>query len=109
GKLLFAGWPPLGLVEAPSLAAVEPDHGEPQVARVGYFEGEVSYLEADAEEWVPVAAHAPPVTGDRVYPGPDGRAEVQLPGGIYARLSNNTELDLLQVTSAEEIVRVGVG
>ena len=109
GKLLFVGLLALGLVKDASLAAAEPDHGEPQVARVGYFEGEVSYLEADAEEWAPVAVNAPLVTGDRFYSGPDGRAEVQLPGGVYARLSNNTELDLLQVTSAEEILRVGVG
>ena len=109
GKLLFVGLLALGLVKDVALAAAEPDHGEPQVARVGYFEGEVSYLKGDAEEWAPVAVNAPLVTGDRFYSGPDGRAEVQLPGGLYARLSSNTELVLLQVTTAEEIVRVAVG
>src|SRR5262245_24564464 len=99
-KLLFVGLLAVGLVTRASFAAAAEGHeGERQVARVGYFEGEVSYLEADAQEWTPVAVNAPLVTGDRFYSGPDGRAEIQLPGGLFARLSSNTELDLLQVTS----------
>src|SRR5262245_27238899 len=116
GKIFFLGLLAVGLLTDRSLAAARPAHAaagpahrDPQVARVGYFEGEVSYLEADAQEWAPVSVNAPLVTGDRFYSGPDGRAEVQLPGGLYARLSNNTELDLLQVSSEELIVRVGVG
>jgi hypothetical protein len=90
----------------PLLAAAE---GEPLVARVSFTEGEVSYLNADAEEWAPVEVNAPLVTGDRFYSGDDGRAEIQLPGSLYARLSNGTEIDLLEVSDAAVQVRVGIG
>ena len=83
--------------------------GEPLVARVAFTEGEVSYLNADAEEWAPVEVNAPLVTGDRFYAGDGGRAEIQLPGSLYARLSSGTELDLLEVSEAAVQVRVGIG
>jgi len=85
------------------------DEVEPRVARVGHVEGEASYLNADADEWTAVEVNAPLVTGDRFYSGPGGRAEIQLPGGIDARLASETEIALLDVSDRAVQVRVGIG
>ena len=98
----------LVLTAAPPALAAQ-DAAEPRVARVGFVEGETSYLNADADEWTPVDVNAPLVTGDRFYAGPDGRAEIELPGGVDARLSSETELDLLEVSSAAVQLRLGEG
>jgi hypothetical protein len=82
---------------------------EPRVARVAFVEGEASYLNADADEWTAVDVNAPLVTGDRFWSGSDGRAEIQLPGGVYARLSSDTEVELLEVSDQAVQVKVGVG
>jgi hypothetical protein len=95
------------LQSAPVAAA--DDDWEPRVARVSYIEGDVSYLNADADEWAAVDVNAPLVTGDRFYAGPGGRAEIELPGGVYARVSEETELDLLEVSDEAVHVRVGLG
>ena len=78
---------------APAAAA----DAEPRVARVAFVEGETSYLNADADEWTAVEVNAPLVTGDRFWSGSDGRAEIQLPGGVDARLASDTEVELLEV------------
>src|SRR6185369_560096 len=57
---------------------------EPRLARVALVEGDVTYLNADAERWTPVDVNAPLASGDRFYAGPGGRAEIQLAGGFYA-------------------------
>ncbi|HZR84579.1 MAG TPA: DUF6600 domain-containing protein, partial [Candidatus Binatia bacterium] len=82
---------------------------DPTVARVAYVDGEVSYMNADADRWTPVDVNAPLVTGDRFYAGQDGKAEIQLAGGIYARLANDTELDVLELSTEALQVQVGVG
>ena len=104
----------LGLLAATYLTVAQPvtaaqEDYEPRVARVSFVEGEASYLNADADEWTAVDVNAPLVTGDRFYSGPDGRAEIQLPGGIDARLSSETELDMLEVSDRAVQVRVGIG
>jgi len=105
--LLATGLLGLFLTALPAAAAER--EAEPRVARVSYIEGEASYLNADADEWTAVEVNAPLVTGDRFYSGADGRAEIQLPAGVYARLSSNTELDLLDVSDRTVHVRVGIG
>ena len=84
GAVLAAGAIFVVLTAAsPALAAR--DAADPRVARVAFVEGETSYLNADADEWTPVDVNAPLVTGDRFYAGADGRAEIELPGGVDAR------------------------
>jgi len=90
-------------------AARAAEEYEPRVARVSFVEGEASYLNADADEWTAVEVNAPLVTGDRFYSGADGRAEIQLPGGIDARLASETELEMLDVSDRAVQVRVGIG
>ncbi|MBY0279370.1 FecR domain-containing protein, partial [Candidatus Binatia bacterium] len=95
----------LTAVARPAAAA----DAEPRVARVAFVAGEASYLNADADEWTAVDVNAPLVTGDRFWSGDGGRAELQLPGGVYARLSNDTEIELLEVSDQAVQVKVGVG
>ena len=90
---------------APAAAA----DAEPRVARVAFVEGETSYLNADADEWTAVEVNAPLVTGDRFWSGSDGRAEIQLPGGVDARLASDTEVELLEVSDQAVHVKVGIG
>src|SRR5690606_30091490 len=77
-RALVLGLASLCLTLAPHTASAASGDPEPRVARVGFVEGEVSYLNADADEWTPVEVNAPLVTGDRFYSGPDGKAEIQL-------------------------------
>ena len=103
--VLFA----LGLCLTAFAGSAAAADAEPRVARVAFVEGEASYLNADADEWTAVDVNAPLVTGDRFWSGSGGRAEIQLPGGVYARLSNDTELELLEVSDQAVQVKVGVG
>jgi hypothetical protein len=92
---------------AAAQAAEDPD--APGVARVSFIEGQVSYFRSDGDDWTGVDVNAPLVTGDRLFSGTDGRAEVQLAGGIYARLAADSELDLVELAPAVTHVQVPLG
>lgn len=82
---------------------------EPGVARVSLIEGEASYLRGDADDWTGVAVNAPLVTGDRFYSGADSRAEIQLAPAVYARLSSETEVSMLELGPETTQVRMSLG
>jgi len=82
---------------------------EPGVARVSYIEGEASYFRADGDDWTAVSVNAPLVTGDRFYSGPKSRAEVQIAPGLYARISSETEVDMLELGPSVSQVRLAIG
>lgn len=92
-----------------ALAAAEDGEDEPGVARVSLIEGEASYLRGDADEWTGVSVNAPLVTGDRFFSGADSRAEIQLAPGIYARLSSETALGMLELGPDTTQVRLSAG
>lgn len=82
---------------------------EPGVARVSLIEGEASYLRGDADDWTGVSVNAPLVTGDRFYAAADSRAEIQLDPSVYARLSSETEVGMLELGPDVTQVRVSIG
>ena len=90
-----------------ALARVAED--EPGVARVSLIEGDASYLRGDADDWTGVAVNAPLVTGDRFYSGADSRAEIQLDPAVYARLSSETEVSMLELGPDATQVRMSLG
>src|SRR5262245_47016684 len=99
-----------GWVLGGSAAAKAADHSDaPGVARVSLIEGEVTYFRSDGDDWTGVDVNAPLVTGDRLFAGADSKAEVQLAGGIYARLDQSTELDLVELAPSVTQVQVPLG
>lgn len=81
----------------------------PGVARVSLIEGSASYFRRDADDWTGVDVNAPLVTGDRLFSAADSKAEVQLAGGIYARLDADTELDMVELAPTSTQVQVPIG
>ena len=67
------------------------------VARVSYFEGEVSFNRGDApDDWQPATVNYPMTLGDRIWTGRNGRMELQLRGAtVY--LAAQTELAALDL------------
>jgi hypothetical protein len=77
-----------------------------RVARVSYVSGEVSYQRGDVEGWNDLRVNTPLVTGDSFYAPDGGRAEVDLGGGIVARVDGGTQIDL--VNNTREITQLGI-
>jgi len=86
-----------------------PDGEQPGIARVSLIEGQASYMRGDADDWTGVSVNAPLVTGDRFFSGADSRAEIQLAPAVYARLSSETELGMLELGPDTTQVRLPVG
>jgi uncharacterized protein DUF6600/FecR-like protein len=91
------------------------DSGIGRVARLSFFDGDVSFQRAGVNEWSPVADNLPLLTGDQIYAGARARAEIQLGRGSYIRLSENTTLTIsslseagaqFEITEGTAIVRV---
>lgn len=101
-----AGWVAL-VVLLTAVARAEDD--PPGVARVSVIEGPASYQLRESDEWTGVAINAPLVTGDKLYSGEGGRAEIQLAPGIYARLGAETQLDLVELAADATQVSVPMG
>ncbi len=79
--------------------AADADDGIRQsVARVSYFEGEVSFNRGDApDDWQPASVNYPMTFGDRLWAGRGARAELQLRGArVY--LGPGSELAALDLT-----------
>jgi hypothetical protein len=71
------------------------------VARVAYVDGPVAFSRGDdPEDWQTAVRNAPMTIGDRIYTA-EGRAELQVHGADFIRLSRNTDLAALNLT--EEI------
>jgi hypothetical protein len=86
--------------QAPSSARPE------KIVRVSFVEGDASYQRGDAEGWNALGINTPLMTGDSLYTSRESRAEVTLGRGSYARLDDDTQIDLVSVTS--EITQLGI-
>ncbi len=76
----------------------EDDGIRQSVARLSWFEGEVSFSRADEPDgWQFAAVNYPLTLGDRVWVGRDARAELQLLGAT-AWLAPESELSVLDLT-----------
>jgi hypothetical protein len=75
----------------PALACAQ-DFGQ---MRLSYLEGDVQVVVKDTTDWTTAAVNLPLAEGDRIWVGSDGKAELQIRGGVYARMDGNTALDIL--------------
>ncbi|MBI3448624.1 MAG: FecR domain-containing protein [Acidobacteria bacterium] len=101
------------LSPAPRLLAaqVPPDpHAPPEkperIVRASFVEGDASYQRGDADDWNDLGANTPLMTGDSVYTAKEARAEISLGRGNFARLANDTQIDLVSLTS--DVTQIGV-
>ncbi len=74
--------------------------GDPpdRVARLSYISGEVSMRPAGDSDWVAVELNRPLTTGDTIWTGDPGRAELHL-GTAALRIAAGTTLTLTEVSS----------
>ena len=66
--------------------------------RLNYIDGDVQVLIKDTTDWTPAAINLPLNEGDRIWVAEDGKAELQIRGGVYARMDGNTALDILTIS-----------
>ena len=67
-----------------------------RVARLSFFSGPVSFSPAGEDEWVLAAPNRPLITGDRLWAGAGGRAELQA-GSVALRLGASTSVNVLNL------------
>ena len=86
-----------------------------QVARLSLVEGSVSFAPADAalnassgDAWRAAELNRPLTTGDRLWTGPQARAELHV-GSTGLRLSEQTSLDILVLNDAATQLRLAQG
>jgi hypothetical protein len=65
------------------------------LVRLSLIDGDVQALIKDTTDWTDATINLPLNEGDRLWVSDDGRAELQIEGGVYVRGSGNTALDIL--------------
>jgi hypothetical protein len=80
-----------------------------RLARLSYLEGHVSYQHIADVEWAAGSINLPLEPGDRVYTGPDGKAEIEFDDGSIYRLAQNTDVEILSLKDDLIQLRVLVG
>ena len=87
----------------------EDDEPVQRVARVTFIEGDVSFLRAGVTEWSDAVENLPLLSGDQIYVGERGRAEIQFGRGNYVRLSEKTALTITELTHTAAVLDVTEG
>lgn len=91
---------------APQADALDPPG---RVARLNLAEGAVSFAPADASDaWTPAALNRPLTAGDRLWTGPQARAELHA-GSTAVRMNHQTSLDLLALDDNTTQLRLAQG
>jgi len=91
-RLLLAAAALILLVPAPAFSE---DSGDMGRVRLSLINGDVQVLIKDSTDWTDAAINVPLGEGDRLWSPAEGRAEVQIRGGVYVRAGDNTSLDIL--------------
>jgi hypothetical protein len=92
-RLLFAAAALfLLLVPAPAFSEDSDDLGR---VRLSLINGDVQVLIKDSTDWTDAAINVPLGEGDRIWIPAEGKAEVQIRGGVYVRAGDTTSLDIL--------------
>ncbi|MEK6657836.1 MAG: DUF6600 domain-containing protein [Nitrospirota bacterium] len=96
------------LLTIPSLnfAEEEPDD---RVARLSLIKGDVSIQRADDKDWIAASVNMPLQTGDYIYSPKGARTEVQFDNSGYIRLSENTDLGILNLSDKIIQMKIGAG
>ena len=97
----------MNIMVLPSLAADEPDM---VVGRVYRIEGDLLRYLPDESDWVAMVEDAPFGTGDTLYSGSGGMAELTVPNGSLIRIGNSTQLQFIDLETdlAETDVASGI-
>lgn len=69
--------------------------------RLSLLEGDVQVYSQDDGEWAPASINMPLGAGDRISVPYGGRVELQILGGIYLRLGDGTQLELLSMSDKD--------
>jgi hypothetical protein len=80
-----------------------------RIARVSYIAGHVSYQHPSDVDWSAASINLPLLPEDRVYTGPDGRAEIEFDDGSVYRLAENTDIEVLSLRENLVQLRILVG
>jgi hypothetical protein len=91
---------------APQAETVDPPGS---VARLNLAEGAVSFAPGDAgDAWTPAALNRPLTAGDRLWTGPQARAELHA-GSTAVRMNGQTSLDFLALDDNTTQLRLAQG
>lgn len=79
-----------------------------RVARLNLSDGAVSFAPADDADWSAAELNRPLTSGDRLWTGPDARAELHI-GSTAIRMDEQTSLDLLALDDNVAQLRLAQG
>ncbi|MBI5042480.1 MAG: FecR domain-containing protein [Nitrospirae bacterium] len=96
------------LLAIPSLNFAE-DEPDDRVARLSLIKGDVSIQRADDKDWIAASVNMPLQTGDYIYSPKGARTEVQFDNSGYIRLSENTDLGILNLSDKIIQMKIGAG
>jgi Family of unknown function (DUF6600)/FecR protein len=82
---------------------------DPGAARISYIQGDVSTQHSDSSEWVAATLNTPVVDGDHVSTGNGARAEIELNHANILRMSDQSTVNVVNLSSAQMQVQVGQG
>jgi hypothetical protein len=77
--------------------------------RLSLIEGDVQIVVQDTTDWTEAAINLPLNEGDRLWVPDNGKAELQIQGGVYVRADGNTALDILTVNHDSAQFYLGLG
>jgi hypothetical protein len=92
-----------------SLAGAQEEEQGRGVARLSVINGDVSVRRGDSGDWIAAAINAPLMTGDRLFCGPQSRAELQFDFANMIRVGENSEVRLSELEYQRYQVQVARG
>ncbi len=96
------------ILTIPSLNFAE-DEPDDRVARLSLISGDVSIQRADDKDWIAASINMPLQTGDYIYSPKGAKAEIQFDNSGHIRLSENTDLGILNLSDKIIQLKMGVG
>ena len=94
------------LIVPPSSAADDPPV---MVGRVYYIEGSLLRYVPEENDWVAAVRDTPFSSGDTLYTGTQGQAELIVPNGTWIRIGDNTQVQFMGLDSDVSEVDMGSG
>ena len=88
------------------VAWAEPDSDYIRIARISYMEGDVSFQNTADVDWTAASINLPLQPGDRIYTGPQGRAEIEFDEGSVLRLAERTDIQFLSLN--EDVIQIRI-
>ena len=77
--------------------------------RLSLIEGDVQIVVQDTTDWTKATINLPLNEGDRLWVSDNGKAELQIRGGVYARADGDSALDILTVSNDSAQFYLGQG